>query len=780
MPLETDLQPLIPIEAPAEDTPELDLSRELLPRLNEEDERELAGLILSDYRAAILDRTEWEQNLAAWENQYHGILPTKTEPWEGCANFNVPLTMLGIETLKPRLIESVLGEDPMVRAIPTEATDEETAERTERFLNWQLRNDMEGLEGQVEESAHLFLNPGIVVAKILQDQDRRQKKYIRTFAPATDMGTIFRAIFGQEIPATMEKQDRLEWAGHVKDADGLERDFRLKFQFLPDAIKVLVEQSSILYEGPRIHLLAPEDFVAPFKGGGDPQRLPWCSQRLWLTEDQLRRKAESGRFYKDAVKDLLEPAPTGDEAGQTDQAIKDVRARTEGVTPDPATDVTLDQYEFIECYRRWDMDEDGFEEEIVVWISPHLEGRIFGWDYLDNIYATGRRPFRFGRYLSQPQRLYGLSFPEVIRDIQDEINTIHNQRVDAGTIQNMPGGFFRAGMTMPPDRFRTRPGEWVPLQVEDLRRDLMYHQWNGTPIFGQNEESLLYQYFERLTGITDLALGRQPNRVGATRTASGTAALLSEAGLRFKTSMEAFQRFWVGIFEDVLALDQQYLPPGKEFRVTGRVPEIIRIETREQIAGKYALRLSATTETMNKAVLREDATAKLNAALQSPIPLQVGVIGVKGLYRLFRQYFRAYGESDPDMILEPVGQNIVHTPEEELRIWASGGDVKPTMMENIPVHLEVHMSQAQNPVVQRELGPEGMAKLHAHMSQTMQNAQMQALVNQMQQKGGGREAGSQSPTAGSQAANAQTGRNAPQGQPQAPGGFGGGGMMGGG
>src|SRR3990167_1646934 len=214
---ETDLQPLIPIEAPAEDTPELDLSRELLPRLNEEDERELAGLILSDYRAAILDRTEWEQNLAAWENQYHGILPTKTEPWEGCANFNVPLTMLGIETLKPRLIESVLGEDPMVRAIPTEATD---------------------------------------------------------------MGTIFRAIFGQEIPATMEKQDRLEWAGYVKDADGLERDFRLKFQFLPDAIKVLVEQSSILYEGPRIHLLAPEDFVAPFKGGGDPQRLPWCSQRL--------------------------------------------------------------------------------------------------------------------------------------------------------------------------------------------------------------------------------------------------------------------------------------------------------------------------------------------------------------------------------------------------------------------------------------------------------------------------------------------------------------------
>ena len=771
-----DQEPLLPVEAPTKDAPEQDLQRELLPRLSEEDEHELAGIVLSDYRAAILDRAEWEGRLAEWENQYLGVLPEKTEPWEGCANFHVPLTMLGVETLKPRLIQSVMGEDPIVRAIPTENTDEERAERTERFLNWQLRNEIGGLEGLVEESAHMFLTPGIVVAKVLQDREQRRRKYVRAFSPGTPLETIFRAVFGQDVPAELKKRDRLEWAGHVKDADGLEREFTLKFQFLPSAINVLVDQQAIIYEGPRIHLLAPEDFVAPFKGGGDIQKLPWVAQRLWLTEDALRRKAATGRFYDDVVTALLEPAPTGDES-QTDQGIREARATGEGVPSDPATDVKLDQYEFAECYRQWDVDEDGFTEEIVVWVSPHLEGRVFGWDYLDNVYASGRRPYRVGRYLAQPQRFYGLSFPEVIRDVQDEINTIHNMRVDAGTIQNTPGGFFRASSMMPPDIVRTKPGQWVPLQVEDLRRDILYHQWNGIPVFGQNEEALLYQYFERLTGLTDLALGRQPNRVGATRTASGTAALLSEAGLRFKTSMEAFQQFWVGIFEDVLALDQHYLPPGKEFRVTGRIPEVIHIADREQISGKYHLRLSATTETMNTSVLREDATAKLNAALQSPLPLQIGLIGAKGLYRLFRQYFRAYGEDDPDLILEPVGQQIVHTPEQELQIWASGGDVKPQMMENIQQHLEMHMGQSQDPAVQQVLGPEGLRKLQAHLSQTMQNAQMQALANQMQQSRG--KAGAQSPTAGSQAMNAQTGKNAPQpGQPQSPAGFGGG-MMGG-
>ena len=767
----SDLEPLIPVPAPPADTPEQELDRELLPRLSAEEEVELATLILADYRSAIQDRAEWEKDLGAWERQYLGVLPEKTEPWPGCCNFNIPLTMLGVETLKPRLIQSVIGEVPTIRAIPTEGTDEERAEKTELFLNWQIRTEIPDLDDLVEESAHTFLNPGIVVAKVLQDQEHLRRKYVRSFPAGTPLETLFTTVFGTDIPARLTRKTPLEWQGYVKDPSGLERDFTLKFQFLPDAVKVLVDQHTITYEGPRIHLLDAKDFVAPFRGGGDLQKLPWIAQRLWLSEDDLRRKAETGRFYADRVKELLEPAPTGPEDAAADHTLEDTRARTEGIVETPASDVKLDQYEFVECYRRWDIDDDGFEEEIVVWVTPHLTGKIFGWDYRDNLYAHGRRPYRIGRYLRLPHQFYGLSFPAVVRDIQDEINTIHDMRVDSGTIQNTPGGFFRASMTMPPDVVRTKPGQWVPLQVEDLRRDVLYHEWNGTSIFGQNEEALLYQYFERLTGLTDLALGRQPNRVGATRTASGTAALLSEAGLRFKTSMEAFQRFWVGIFEDVLALDQQYLPPGKEFRVTGRLPEVIRIENREEIAGRYSLRLSATTETMNKAVMREDATAKLTAALQSPLPLQIGLIATKGLYRLFRQYFRAYGEDDPEMILEPVGQQIVHTPEQELALWASGGDARPSMMENLQQHLDAHMGQMQDPTVQATLGAAGLRKLQQHLSLTMQNAQMQAMAMQLQ-------GGKQNPVAGAQATNAQTGRTAPQGAAQSPAGFGGGGPPG--
>jgi hypothetical protein len=109
----------------------------------------------------------------------------------------------------------------------------------------------------------------------------------------------------------------------------------------------------------------------------------------------------------------------------------------------------------------------------------------------------------------------------------------------------------------------TKENQWLLERVDNPQTDIIFPQFRSSSAFGFQEEALLNQYNEKLTGVTDLALGRQPNRVGATRTATGVASLLSESGLRFKIFMTRFQEFWRQIFEHVLALDQQYLPPGK-------------------------------------------------------------------------------------------------------------------------------------------------------------------------------------------------------------------------
>ena len=766
---QTDPNPLAsvdPVDTPEPSSPvRAALLKELKQPLDPVREAEVAREIAGDVQAAKDDRTDWEDNLAVDEEQYHGIRPAKTWPWPNCSNFSVPLTMLGIETLKPRLGESILGSDPMIYAVPTESYDEGQRDRVELLTNWRLRTSMR-IEPVVEESAHLFLTPGTVVAKVRWRVDPRRRKYVQTFATDTPIEQLFRDLFGPQPPA-LEETGPGTWRGEIPATHGPAREILVTIRAAADGLHALVEKDDVTYEGPWVDLIPAEDFFVPARAGGDVQRMLWCTHRLWWTESDLRTQVRLGVLDADAVEALLTQSAPSPETSQRDATeIRRVRAETEGLDPEAATSVRDVQYEVFEDYRRLDIDDDGFEEEVVTWSCPQLPDRLLGWDYLDNVFAHGLRPFVVGRYLMQPGRFYGLSFPQVVRSIQDEIDTIHNWRVDAGTVQNTPGYFFRASSTHVAGGPPIAPGQGIPMDDPASARPI---QWNGSPIFGMNEESLLYQYFERLTGLTDLALGRQPNRVGATRTATGVASLLSEAGLRFKTCMLAFQRFWAEIASHVLALDQQYIPAGLEFRVTGRWPEIIQVSDRAQIAGRYDLRLSASTETLNRQVLREDATIKLQAAL-NPIALQTGLIGVKGLYRVYRNYFRAYGETDPDLILEPPKAMIVMTPAQELAAWLAGESPEPSMLENLADHIDTHQAQLADPTIVQQLGPEKVAIVEAHFAKTLQIAQMQQAAQMLQ----GGDKGGAKPQVGEQAQNAQIGKQVGQGPAASPAGFGGG------
>ena len=157
-----DHPPVAPVEAPEEQEADR-LIRDLLPKLSEEDERRLADRIAKDNTAGLQDRSEWESRLGEWEDAYYGRRPQKTFPWHGASNFHVPLTMMGVETYKPRLVEGVLGNSPPIIVVPSKGADERRKDLVEHFLNWQVMTELP-LDKLVPESAHLFLKPGIVVA----------------------------------------------------------------------------------------------------------------------------------------------------------------------------------------------------------------------------------------------------------------------------------------------------------------------------------------------------------------------------------------------------------------------------------------------------------------------------------------------------------------------------------------------------------------------------------------------------------------------------------------
>ena len=734
-------------------SPSLTLQRSLTPRLDEEEESRLSFDLDTKYHAALMDRHPWEDRLVEWENAYYNKVGEKTYPWVGAANFHVPITMMGVETYKPRLVEGILGQTPPIMLTPMNGALDDKKEKVETFLNWQILVEMK-IQPIVAESAHLFLQPGLAVAKTYWKVDRRRRKYIREFPAETPFPAIIEALFGDKPPIDLKQAGDLRWTGIIPTTlmAGSALEVTLELNYLEESgaptLQVLVEREEVI-EGPCVDLIDPTDLIVPVKGGNDINQLPYVMHRLWLSEDDLRRKALQGRFYADVVQELIDSgAPRGDQPTRDSNLYRQSVDQTEGIEGYGPSNVRRTQWEVLECYRKYDIDGDGLDEDIIVWFSPHARGRLLGWDYLDNVYAHGRIPIRVGKFFPIPFRFYGLPFAEVVRGIQEEINAIHNQRVDYGTLQNLPFFFYRASATMPPILQGLRPGEGIAL--DNPQSDVVMPKWQGDQAWGQQEEAVLMQHYERLSGLTDLSIGRQPNRVGATRTAAGTQTLLSESGLRFKGAMTAFQQFWMGIFSDILALDQEYLPPEKEFRVTGKRPTAIKIKDRTEIRGQYDLKLTATNESMNRQRMREDSVAVLQA-LMNPILMQGGIVGLKGVRKGITDFLRAYAR-DPDVYLED--QAPILDPDQELQMFNAGEYVSPVQGEDLQRHIMAHQMALQD----INVNPETKVLLQRHMQETMQ------LIQQMQMMQSAQQQGPQQ-IQGAQASNAQTGASAPQGQP---------------
>src|SRR5437667_4093883 len=210
----------LPVEVP-EKSPADELVEELAPRMSEEAERVLANRIEVDHNAALQDRLEWETRLAEWEDQYYNRVPDKDFPWVGSANFHVPLTMMGVESFKPKLIEAVLGQNPPLMVVPVQPADEERKDRTETFLNWQILSEL-NLAETITQSAHLFLQPGMAIAKTYWLVKRTKRKTVREFAKDTNHDAVLSALFGPQRPKELEKIDDLEWEGSLRAEHGLE------------------------------------------------------------------------------------------------------------------------------------------------------------------------------------------------------------------------------------------------------------------------------------------------------------------------------------------------------------------------------------------------------------------------------------------------------------------------------------------------------------------------------------------------------------------------------
>ena len=233
-------------------------------------------------------------------------------------------------------------------------------------------------------------------------------------------------------------------------------------------------------------------------------------------------------------------------------------------------------YEFIEQHRWEDLDGDGFKEPYI--ITVHRETRKvvrIVANYFDSsikrnakgeiVNIKAESYFTKYSFIPSPDGgFYDIGFGILLGPLNESINTIINQLVDAGTMANTAGGFLSRGIKIRGGNYNFAPMEWkhVDSTGEDLAKGIY-------PLPVREPSNVLFtllqtlvNYGERIVGSTDIMVGENVGQ----NTPAQTAQTMAEQGQKVFAGI--FKRIYRSLNEEVrklYRLNQLYLPNEVKF-----------------------------------------------------------------------------------------------------------------------------------------------------------------------------------------------------------------------
>lgn len=299
------------------------------------------------------------------------------------------------------------------------------------------------------------------------------------------------------------------------------------------------------------------------------------SHKLWRTPNDIVERQRKGLFTKN--EDYLKDAGL-DRGGNIDAVSEAKKTVTNEASP-PAPDKSTPRL-LVECHTFYDLDDDGYDEPYVITIDyeTRLPLRIVARFYKEDVELDEKDEkkiakitpcqyfTKFGFIPNPDGGFYDLGFGLLLGGINESVNTLINQLVDSGTINNLQGGFIGKGIRINQKSMRFTPGEWKAVNNfgDDLRKGIF-------PLPTKEPSNVLFQLLgvlvqsgKELASISEIFTGKMP---GQNTPASTTMATI-EQGLKVFTSI--YKRLYRSLgeeFEKLYKLNKLYLPEHIEYTV---------------------------------------------------------------------------------------------------------------------------------------------------------------------------------------------------------------------
>jgi len=598
------------------------------------DEEYVSRIARETWQQSEVERNEYLNRRQAYEASWRQLdNPDFTGPWENAANFHVPVALTYGKAAHARLWQLFSNQNGFFNVEARQEVFRDKEVKIKQFMDWVWENWANSKIGCRREMDRWLWDIVLSGSGFLKCY---WKKEVRRY-----MG----------VETVIEQSQELTF--DPASLTGVQTDYKTK------AVQKNVETEEIL-ETPQVRRILFEDIVMPI-GAPDPQESHHVVTRVYMTDDDLKAKVAQGIFFEGAVQDSITARQNIYMVGDQGNQLKQERVDIDGFSVNGTRSDINDRHVILEYYGPAFVEHqvnDVYEaaqdlsrskQEIVAWV--HWETRrVLGWTYLSRISPSGLRPIFKADFISFPDRTQGVGVSEVLYDIGRNIDAIYNMRVDNGTLASIPMFAYRASSSLKPSLMRIRPGTGIP--VDDVN-DLRQFQFPFLSGFGYQEEAQLTGYAEKMLAVSELNLGRAPEKVGALRNATGSNLIASESGIQLEIHFDRIAHTLSRVLQFMFQLCRERMPEKLFFRVTGDTGKpIFGQVNRDDLMGEYDFRISVDILGQSQLEKQQQAVMMMQT-LMNPMFTQTGTVTPSNIYNLGKNFLKAYRVGRVDDYLTP-------------------------------------------------------------------------------------------------------------------------------
>lgn len=396
------------------------------------------------------------------------------------------------------------------------------------------------------------------------------------------------------------------------------------------------------YNLPRTIHIPTEDFIIYPSNNVDIDDADIVGHKFFKRWDGLQRGVSLGLYNKDWVEELE------GKSGASTSLSTDTNAVLN--TKDTGIDWKDEPFELYELIVSYDFDDDGLNEDYLVTFDRVNKKIIRFMSY----------PIGFGErwyhsYVPSPvsNSFYGESMIGLLDAIDEEITTLHNQRIDNTTLVNMPMYKCVVGSPAFKDKEKAYPGKIWPVTESDELTPLIQ-----VPPLRDNylqDEQRLFEYAKFLSGQSEINLGGLADSTG--RTAYEIEAALAEGSVRIRLQVGLGVEWLRRIAWQQIGLLKQFMPDETFERIT-QFPDFLNDTPWEDLWNNFDLMPYGNTTTSNRELERQKAVFLREAMKNDPLLFSVDpatgqTIPKPGWYEIDKLFLLAH---DVDQFQKVIGE----------------------------------------------------------------------------------------------------------------------------